>query len=163
MLSIGNARGMYMGQFVYYGRRVTLSIGNAWGMCMGQFNYCGHRATLSIGDVLPLRGVLEGTVTCNVELHVGNCSASSRATEDYAIIVSRNPDSDASTGASRDYAIIISRNPDNGVRAGNASHQRRDTANDDKVDDVRHPPALLPLRQHRLLSKGGSHHLIYVG
>ena len=53
MLSIGNARGMYTGQFVYYGRR----------------------ATLSIDDVPPLRGALEGTVTCNVELHAGNCGA----------------------------------------------------------------------------------------
>ncbi|XP_066384999.1 large ribosomal subunit protein uL2z-like [Miscanthus floridulus] len=116
-------------------------------MYTDQFVYYGRRTMLSIGDVLPLRGVLEGTITCNVELHVGNCSASAGATGDYAIGVSRNPDSDTSVGASRDYAIVVSRNPDNGVRAGNASHQRRDTANDDKVDDVRRPPALLPLRQ----------------
>ena len=44
-------------------------------MCTGQFVYCGHRATLSIGDVPSLRGGLEGTVTCNVELHDGNCGA----------------------------------------------------------------------------------------
>ena len=52
-----------------------LSIGNARGMCTGQFVYCGHRATLSIGDVPSLRGGLEGTVTCNVELHADNCGA----------------------------------------------------------------------------------------
>ena len=45
------------------------------GMYTGQFIYCGRRATLSIGDVPPLPGVLEGTVTCNVKLHAGNCGA----------------------------------------------------------------------------------------
>ncbi|XP_066384958.1 uncharacterized protein [Miscanthus floridulus] len=152
-------------------------------MYMGQCIYCGHHTTLSIGDVLPLRGVLKGAVTCSVELHAGKCSASAGASRDYNIVVSRNPDSDASAGASRDYDIVVSRNldsdasarasrdyaiiishkPDNGIRAGNASHQRRDTVNDSKVDEVRRPLALLLLRQQRLLSKGGSHHLIYVG
>ncbi|XP_066374793.1 large ribosomal subunit protein uL2x-like [Miscanthus floridulus] len=112
-------------------------------MYTGQFIYYDCRATLSIGDVPPLCGVLEGTITYNDELHIGNCSASA--------------------GATWDYAIVISRNPDNGVRVGNASRQRRDTANDSNVDDVRRPPVLLPLRQQRLLNKGGSHHLIYIG
>jgi len=40
----------------------------------------------------------------------------------------------------------------------------RVTAGDDgAVDDVRHPPVPLLLRQQRLLSKGSTHHLIYVG
>ncbi|XP_066373631.1 uncharacterized protein [Miscanthus floridulus] len=69
MLSIDNARSMYMGQFIYYGRRTTLSISNAWGMYMGQFVYCGRRATLSIGDVPPFHGILEGTVIRNAEHH----------------------------------------------------------------------------------------------
>jgi len=116
-------------------------------MYTGQCVYCSRRTTLSIGDVLPLCGVLEGAVSCNIELHASNCSASTRASSDYAIVVSHNPDSDASAGASRDYAIIVSRNPDNGVRVGNASCQRRDTANDGKVDDERRPLALLLLRQ----------------
>ncbi|XP_066374938.1 large ribosomal subunit protein uL2z-like [Miscanthus floridulus] len=115
-------------------------------MYTGQFVYCGRRTTLSIGDVLPLRKVFEGAITCNVEPHAGNCSASARASRDYAIIVSHNPYSpSASTGASKDYTIVVSRNPNNGVRVGNASHQRRDTANDGKVDNVRCPPALLLL------------------
>ncbi|XP_066361170.1 large ribosomal subunit protein uL2-like [Miscanthus floridulus] len=121
---------------------------------MGQLIYCGHRAMLSIGDIPPLRRILEGTIIYN---------ASARVSGDNAIIVSRNPDSDASAGASGDYAIIASHNPDNGVRAGNPSHQRRSTANDGEVDNARRPPVPLLLQQQRLLSKGGMHHLIYIG
>ena len=46
---------------------------------------------------------------------------SARASSDYAIVISRNPNNGTSARASRDYAIIISRNPDNGVWAGGAS------------------------------------------
>ena len=44
-------------------------------MYTDQFVYYGRHAMLSIGDVPPLCGGLEGTVTCNVELHGGNCGA----------------------------------------------------------------------------------------
>ncbi|XP_066357954.1 large ribosomal subunit protein uL2-like [Miscanthus floridulus] len=137
-LSIGDARGVYTGQLVYYSCRAMLSIGDAWGVYMGQLIYYGHRATLSIGDILPLRRILEGAVIYN---------AFARVSGDYAIIVSRNPDSNASARASEDYAIIASHNPDNGVRVGNPSCQRRSTANDGEVDDARRPPAPLLLRQ----------------
>ncbi|XP_066361297.1 large ribosomal subunit protein uL2-like [Miscanthus floridulus] len=113
-----------------------LSIGDARGVYMGQLIYCGHRAMLSIGDIPPLHGILEGAVICN---------ASAGASRDYALVVSRNPDSDASARASGDYTIVTSHNPDNGVRARNASCQRRSTANDGIVDDVRRPPAPLLL------------------
>ncbi|XP_066315993.1 large ribosomal subunit protein uL2-like [Miscanthus floridulus] len=134
MLSIGDARGVYTGQLVYYGRHATLSIGDAQGVYMGQLVYYGHRATLSISDISPLRRILKGAVIYN-----------------------------ASARAFGDYAIIASHNPDNGVRAGNPSRQRRSTTNDGKVDDAWRPPAPLLLRQQRLLSKGGMHHLIYIG
>ena len=57
--------------------------------------YYGRSAMLSIGNVLPLCGIPEGAVICNVEHHIGD-----RGTFD---------------GASRDYAIMISRNPNNGT------------------------------------------------
>ena len=69
-------------------------------MYTGRFVYYGRRTTLSIGDVLPLHGILEGAVICNVEHHAGD------------------PNNGTSTGVSKDYAIVISRNPDNGVWAG---------------------------------------------
>ena len=45
---------------------------------------------------------------------------------DYAIVVSRDPGSDATAMTSGDYAIIPSHNPDNGVWAGNASRQKEE-------------------------------------
>ena len=116
-------------------------------MYTGQFVYCGRRTTLSIGDVLPLHGVLEGAVTCNVELHADNCNASVGASRDYAIVISRNPNNGTFTRASGDYAIVISRNPDNGVWTGGASRQRKAATNDGKADDARHPLVPLLLRQ----------------
>ena len=86
------------------------------------------------------------------------------ASGDYANVISRNPDNGTSTRASRDYAIVISRNPDNGTWAGGVSRQGKATTNDGKADDARHPLVPLLLRwQWPLLSKGGLHHLIYVG
>ncbi|XP_066334153.1 large ribosomal subunit protein uL2x-like [Miscanthus floridulus] len=107
-------------------------------MYMGQLIYCGHRAMLSIGDTPLLHRILEGTVIYN---------AFARASGDYAIVVSHDPDSDASARASGDYTIITGHNPDNGVRAGNPSCQRRSTANDGEVDDARRPPVPLLLWQ----------------
>ena len=87
------------------------------------YEYCyGRRATLSIGDVLPLHGILEGTGICNVEHHIGDCGASVRASRDYAIVISHDPNNGAPARTSRDYAIVISRNPNNGVWAGGISN-----------------------------------------
>ncbi|MBA0878912.1 hypothetical protein Goshw_026122 [Gossypium schwendimanii] len=44
----------------------------AEGMYIGQFVYCGKKATLMVGNVLPLRSIPEGAVVCNVEHHVGD-------------------------------------------------------------------------------------------
>ncbi|XP_066341978.1 large ribosomal subunit protein uL2-like [Miscanthus floridulus] len=133
-------------------------------MYTGQFVYCGRRTTLSIGDVPPLHEILEGAVICNVEHGAGDSGTLVGVSKDYAIVISHNLDSGASARASRDYAISISRNPNNGIEAGGASHRRKAAMNDDKVDDARHPPVPLLLWQRwSLHSKGGSHHLIYVG
>lgn len=66
----------------------------AEGMYTGQFLYCGKKATLVVGNVLPLRSIPEGAVVCNVELHVGDRGALARASGDYAIVISHNPDND---------------------------------------------------------------------
>ena len=96
--------------------------------------------------------------------HNPDNGTSAKASRDYAIVISRNPDNDDSVGASRDYAIVISCNLDNDVWAGGASRRRKAAMNDGEADDARHPPVPLLLRQRRpLLSKGGPHHLIYVG
>jgi large subunit ribosomal protein L8e len=76
----------------------------AEGMYTGQFVYCGRRATLSIGNVLPLRGIPEGAVVCNVEHHVGDRGVFARASGDYAIVISHNPDN--GTSRSKSYQLI---------------------------------------------------------
>ena len=61
--------------------------------------YCGRRAMLSIDNVLPLHGIPEGAIVCNVEHHIGDRGTFAEASRDYAIVISRNPDNDAWTGA----------------------------------------------------------------
>jgi len=58
--------------------------------------YCGHRAMLSIGNVLPLLGIPEGAVVCNVEHHIGDRGVFTKASGDYAIMISHNPNNDTS-------------------------------------------------------------------
>ena len=53
---------------------------------------------LSIGNVLPLCGIPEGTIVCNVEHHVGDCGVFARASGDYAIVISHNLDNGTWTG-----------------------------------------------------------------
>ena len=60
--------------------------------------YYGRRATLSIGNVLPLRGILEGAIVCNVEHRVGDCGVFARASRDYTIMISCYPDNDTWMG-----------------------------------------------------------------
>ena len=89
--------------------------------------YYGRRTMLSIGNVLPLRGILEGAIVCNVEHHIGDRGVFARASRDYTIMISHNPDNVTSMGklpgevfaeASRDYAIVISHNPNNSTSTG---------------------------------------------
>ncbi|KAK9666544.1 hypothetical protein RND81_14G192500 [Saponaria officinalis] len=63
----------------------------AEGMFTGQFVYCGKKANLMVGNVLPLRSIPEGAVVCNVEHHVGDRGVFGRASGDYAIVISHNP------------------------------------------------------------------------
>ncbi|KVH99099.1 hypothetical protein Ccrd_022658 [Cynara cardunculus var. scolymus] len=64
----------------------------AEGMYTGQFVFCGKKANLMVGNVLPLRSIPEGAVVCNVEHHVGDRGSFARASGDYAIVISHNPD-----------------------------------------------------------------------
>ncbi|XP_039045806.1 60S ribosomal protein L8-3-like [Hibiscus syriacus] len=66
----------------------------AEGMYTGQFVCCGKKATLVVGNVLPLRSIHEGAVVCKVEHHVGDRGVFARASGDYAIVISHNPDND---------------------------------------------------------------------
>ena len=54
--------------------------------------YYGRRATLSIGNVLLICGIPEGAVVYDVEHHAGNRGTFTRASRDYAIMISHNPD-----------------------------------------------------------------------
>ena len=49
--------------------------------------FYGRRAMLSIGNVLPLRGILEGTIICNIEHYVSDHGVFARASMDYAIMI----------------------------------------------------------------------------
>ncbi|RRT35870.1 hypothetical protein B296_00049212 [Ensete ventricosum] len=68
----------------------------AEGIYTGQFVYCGRKASLMVGNVLPLRSIPEGAVVCNVEHHVGDRGVLARASGDYAIVISHNPDNGTS-------------------------------------------------------------------
>ena len=50
--------------------------------------YYGRRATLSIDNVLPLRRIPEDAIVCNIEHHVGDRGTFTRASRDYAIVIS---------------------------------------------------------------------------
>ena len=53
---------------------------------------------LSIGNVLPLLGIPEGAIVCNVEHHVSDHGVFAGASRDYAIMISHNPNNGTSTG-----------------------------------------------------------------
>jgi len=62
------------------------------GLYSGQFIYCGKKAKMHIGNVLPLRGMPEGAIVCNIEEKPGDRGKFARASGNYCTIVSHNPD-----------------------------------------------------------------------
>jgi large subunit ribosomal protein L8e len=62
------------------------------GLFVGQFIYAGKKAALSVGNILPLKEVPEGTVICNIEAMPGDCGKMARASGDYAIVVQQDAD-----------------------------------------------------------------------
>lgn len=61
-----------------------------------KFVYCGKKVNFIVENVLPLRYIPEGTVICNVEHHVGDHGVFARASRDYAIVISYNPNNGTS-------------------------------------------------------------------
>jgi len=62
------------------------------GLYSGQYIYAGKKATLTIGNILPVGGLPEGTVICNVEAQIGDRGALARASGESAVIVGHNPE-----------------------------------------------------------------------
>jgi len=76
-----------------YKYRVNVSkIIAAEGMYTGQFLFCGKKADLSIGNILPLSCIPEGTAVCNVEQRPGDRSKLARASGNFAVIITHNPE-----------------------------------------------------------------------
>ncbi|KAD6454012.1 hypothetical protein E3N88_08718 [Mikania micrantha] len=93
----------------------------AEGMYTGQFVFCGKKANLMVGNVLPLRSIPEGAVVCNVEHHVGDRGSFARASGDYAIVISHNPDN----GTTRYNPQPSSSAPSKGKRTLSQNSNRR--------------------------------------
>eukprot|EP01024_Parvocaulis_polyphysoides_P023483 TRINITY_DN21697_c0_g1_i1.p1 TRINITY_DN21697_c0_g1~~TRINITY_DN21697_c0_g1_i1.p1 ORF type:complete len:270 (-),score=46.97 TRINITY_DN21697_c0_g1_i1:226-999(-) len=64
----------------------------AEGSYSGQYVYCGRKATLAIGNIKPIGEVPEGTIVCNVEEKAGDRGKMAKASGNYAIVISHNPD-----------------------------------------------------------------------
>jgi large subunit ribosomal protein L8e len=64
----------------------------AEGVYTGQFIYCGKKAQLNVGNVLPVGGMPEGTIVCNVESKAGDRGVFARCSGNYATVVSQNPE-----------------------------------------------------------------------
>mmetsp|Transcript_1522 Transcript_1522/g.3277 ORF Transcript_1522/g.3277 Transcript_1522/m.3277 type:complete len:256 (-) Transcript_1522:80-847(-) len=74
----------------YKYKKVTENFICAEGVYTGQFIYAGTKAQLKIGNVLPLGGLPEGTVVCNVEEKPGDRGKLAKASGDYSTIISHN-------------------------------------------------------------------------
>jgi large subunit ribosomal protein L8e len=62
------------------------------GMHTGAFVYCGKKATLTVGNVLPVGGLPEGTIICNVEEKAGDRGALARTSGSYATVIGHSSD-----------------------------------------------------------------------
>mmetsp|Transcript_12542 Transcript_12542/g.12158 ORF Transcript_12542/g.12158 Transcript_12542/m.12158 type:complete len:256 (-) Transcript_12542:159-926(-) len=76
----------------YRFKRINTTMVAPEGMHTGQFIYSGKKAALAIGNILPVGEIPEGTVICNIEAKPGDCGKLARASGDYAIVVSQDPD-----------------------------------------------------------------------
>eukprot|EP01117_Protostelium_nocturnum_P020436 TRINITY_DN9190_c0_g1_i1.p1 TRINITY_DN9190_c0_g1~~TRINITY_DN9190_c0_g1_i1.p1 ORF type:complete len:258 (+),score=77.38 TRINITY_DN9190_c0_g1_i1:66-839(+) len=64
----------------------------AEGLYTGQFLYCGRKAALTVGNVLPLGGMPEGTIICNIEGKVGDRGSFARASGNFGTVISHSDD-----------------------------------------------------------------------
>jgi len=74
-----------------YGQKKELFIAPE-GLYSGQFVYCGKKAQLTVGNTLPLAGMPEGTIICNVEAKTGDRGTLARCSGDYSTIISHSDD-----------------------------------------------------------------------
>jgi large subunit ribosomal protein L8e len=91
--------GLHTGQFIYAGKKGNSSIRLT---SLYKTVTTHHESTieyisflvadLAIGNILPVGEIPEGTVICNIEAKPGDCGKMARASGDYAIIVSQDPD-----------------------------------------------------------------------
>jgi len=64
----------------------------AEGMFSGQHIFCGKKAEVNVGNILPVKGIPEGSAICNIEQYNGDRGVFARAGGSYAIIVSHSDD-----------------------------------------------------------------------
>ena len=64
----------------------------AEGIYTGQFLYCGKKAQLVVGNTLPIGSMPEGSIICNVEAKLGDRGVLAKASGEYCILISHNPD-----------------------------------------------------------------------
>lgn len=76
----------------YRFKKVNTTICAPEGLFVGQFIYAGKKAALSIGNILPLKEIPEGTIICNIEAMAGDTGKMARASGDYAIVVQQDAD-----------------------------------------------------------------------
>jgi len=62
------------------------------GVCSGQFIYCGKKASIQVGNVMPIGGVPEGTIVCNLEEKTGDRGRLARGSGNYATVIAHNPE-----------------------------------------------------------------------
>lgn len=76
----------------YTYKKETLNVCATEGMYTGQFIYQGKKAKIAVGNVMPIQEIPEGTTICNIEAKLGDRGKLARASGDYAIVVSQDPD-----------------------------------------------------------------------
>jgi len=76
----------------YRFKKINSTVVAPEGLYSGQFIYSGKKATIAVGNVLPVGQIPEGTVVCNCEAKIGDGGKLARASGDYAVVVSQDPE-----------------------------------------------------------------------
>ncbi|KAL7674074.1 hypothetical protein ACOME3_000353 [Neoechinorhynchus agilis] len=76
----------------YKYKRIQELMVAAEGMYTGQFIACGKKAPLNIGNIVPIGGLPEGTIICQVEEKTGDRGKLAKTSGNYASIEAQRPD-----------------------------------------------------------------------
>jgi len=76
----------------YHNHREEHTIVAPEGIYTGQFVYFGQKAQLAVGNVLPVGGMPEGTILCNVERYPGDRGKIAKCSGEYATVIGHNED-----------------------------------------------------------------------